>query len=417
MRRASVALALLLALTLPAKAVKMSDVYDQQTLAFWGAKYKVSTQRILDEVIRPVLLGEEKQAIGDVHLDFPTYPPPESNLEETPFAFYSKNGARGPLVVFPVVSLKFLDDLCTAYAWLQVHGYSLEPISDYAAMLKYQRFSPGDTPKPLPTLGIPPDALNEKKVDELALGHFVTARAFILAHELGHLRYHHAGSSIPNERQADAFAAVVMERTPLPMLGALVFFLADAHLADYPPRANATHPMSAERLHALAARISDKEIAAGVESIANSLDDPDAARAIAAVGQAANPATLGLRRPHALPALATPETAKSGEAFSGTFVGVFTQNTDPGNPGPISVMLNRHGARVDGNYTFGLGTGKITSGTVNGDALFFEWEWARNYGRGVLHATKDGNGFSGAWGYLESTDNAGTWTGQRVRGP
>jgi hypothetical protein len=233
-----------------------------------------------------------------------------------------------------------------------------------------------------------------------------------LAHELGHLRYHHAGSSIPHERQADAFAAEVMERTPLPMLGALVFFLADAHLADYPPRTEATHPMGAERLHALAAHISDREIAAGVESIAKSLDDPDVATTIAAVGQAANPSTLGPRLPHALPGLAMPESTNA-EAFSGSFAGLFTQDTDPDCPGPISVVLNRHGDRVRGDYTFGLGTGKITSGTVNGDALFFEWEWANNYGRGVLHATDGGNGFSGTWGYRESTDNAGKWTGQR----
>jgi hypothetical protein len=405
---APVAYGILLALTGPAKAVNMSDLYDQQTLAYWGAKYKISTQRILDEVIRPVLLAEEKRAIGDLRLDFPTYPP--SQLAATPFGFYSD--VRGPVMVFPIISLKFLDDLCTAYAWLQIHGYSLETISDYMAMLKYQRF-PGGTPKPMPTLGIPADALSEKNVGELALGHFVTARAFILGHELGHLRYRHAGSSIPHERQADAFAAEVMERTPLPMLGALVFFMADAHLADYPPTADATHPMSAERLHGLAAHISDREIAAGVEAIAKSLDDPDAATAIAAIGRAASPSTLGPRRPHALLALSTPKGA-DGAAFSGSFVGQFTQKTDPGNPGQISVVLRREGARVEGEYTFGLGVGMVRRGTVNGDALFFEWEWAGNYGRGVLRSMEGGNSFSGTWGYRESPDNAGTWTGRRA---
>jgi hypothetical protein len=386
----------------------MSDLYDQQTLAYWGTKYKISTQKILDQVIRPVLLGEEKRAIGDLQLDFPIYPPPQ--LMATPFAFYSD--LRGPVAVFPIISLKFLDDLCIAYAWLQIHGYTLETISDYMAMLKYQRFPPGSTPKPLPTLGIPADALQEKQVSELALGHFVTARAFILAHEIGHLRYRHAGSSIPHERQADAFAAEVMEHTPLPMLGALVFFMADAHMADYPPPADATHPMSAERLHALAARISDREIAAGVEAIAKSLDEPDAAQAIVAIGRAANPSTLGPRRPHALPSLATPK-GTDGIAFSGSFVGNFTQNTDPANPGRISAVLRRNGTQVQGEYSFGLGIGAIPRGTVNGDALFFEWEWAGNYGHGVLHSTEGGNAFSGTWGYREAADNAGTWTGRR----
>lgn len=408
---ASLSFVLLLFLTAPVQAVNMSDLYDQQALAYWGAKYKASTQKILDQVIHPVLLADEKSAIGDFHLEFPVYPPPQ--MMATPFAFYSD--PRGPTVVFPIISLKFLDDLCTAYAWLQIHGYSLETISDYVAMLKYQRFPPGGTPKPLPTLGIPTSALDDAEVAELALGHFVTARAFILAHELGHLRYHHAGSSIPNERQADAFAAQVMERTPLPMLGALVFFMADAHMADYPAAPNATHPMSAERLHALAARISDRKIAVGIEAIAKWLDDPDIVATIAAVGRAATPATLGPRRPGALPSLSKPQTADSA-AFSGSFVGQFTQKSDPGNPGQIAAVLQRNGTKVWGEYTVGLGIGTIQHGTVNGDALFFEWEYAGNYGRGVLHTTDNGNGFTGTWGYRESADNAGTWAARRVLG-
>ena len=402
---------LVLLLTAPVGAVNMSDLYDQQALAYWGARYRVSTQKILDQVIRPALLVDEKNAIGDFRMEFPTYPPPQ--MMATPFAFYSD--PRGPTVVFPIISLRFLDDLCTAYAWLQIHGYSLETISDYTAMLKYQRFPSGATPKPLPTLGIPTTALDEPEVAELALGHFVTARAFILGHELGHLRYHHTGSSIPNERQADAFAAQVMERTPLPMLGALVFFMADAHMADYPAPPNATHPMSAERLHALAARVSDRKIAAGIEMIAKSLEDPDVVATIAAVGRAATPTTLGPRRPGALPTLSRPQTADSS-AFNGSFVGQFTQNSDPGNPGQIAAVLQRNGSAVWGQYTIGLGIGAIQHGTVNGDALFFEWEYAGNYGRGVLHATDGGSEFTGTWGYRESADNAGTWTARRAPG-
>src|SRR6516165_11515228 len=150
---------LVLLLTAPVHAVNISDLYDQQTLAYWGARYRVSTQKILDQVIRPVLLADEKNAIGDFRMEFPTYPPPQ--MMATPFAFYSDR--RGPSVVFPIISLKFLDDLCTAYAWLQIHGYSLETISDYTAMLKYQRFPSGATPKPLPTLGIRPPLLTNPR--------------------------------------------------------------------------------------------------------------------------------------------------------------------------------------------------------------------------------------------------------------
>jgi hypothetical protein len=79
-------------------------------------------------------------------------------------------------------------------------------------------------------------------------------------------------------------------------------------------------------------------------------------------------------------------------------VGNFTQNTDPANPGQISAVLRRNGTHVQGEYSFGLGIGAIPRGTVNGDALFFEWEWAGNYGHGVLHSTEGGNAFNGHLG-------------------
>ena len=90
--------------------------------------------------------------------------------------------------MLPALSLKFLDDLCTAYAWLQIKGYSLETVSEYTAILKYGRPPPGgfppharnvhdrqqDTParrraddrdrycRPLKALHIPENALDER---------------------------------------------------------------------------------------------------------------------------------------------------------------------------------------------------------------------------------------------------------------
>ena len=171
---------------------------------------------IFNQVILPVLTGEEKQRLSGVQLDFPLHA--EGDSKGQPLAFY--HPVDQSLVVMPIFSLKFLDDLCTAYAWLQVKGYSLETISDYTAMLKYKDFPAGSYPQPLKALHIPDDALKDKEVDELALGHFVTARTFILLHELGHVYYRHrattAEQSRRNEEQADAFAAQVMGRTPLP---------------------------------------------------------------------------------------------------------------------------------------------------------------------------------------------------------
>jgi hypothetical protein len=388
----------------------LSGLYDRSTLQSSGERYRVSTGKILDQVIAPVLLADERSALGRVQLLYPM--PGEDRFASTPFGYYSTSEGGVGKIVFPVLSLKFLEDLCTAYAWLQINGYSLETISDYVAMLKYNR-NLRTAPQPLPTLGIPASALSDNRVDELALGHFVTARTFILAHELGNLRFHHAGSSIQHEKQADAFAIDVMQRTPLPPLGIMVFFMADAQMADYPPPPDATHPLSADRLRALAARLSDRGLALKINALGDLLADPDIQTSIAAAGRATNPGDLAPRRPGATAALRAPP-AGVAQAFNGRFVGQFTQFSDPNGPGAITVILRRTGNSVSGEYSFGLGIGRIADGTVNGDTLYFAWEWANNYGHGALRATEGGVGFDGVWGYRESRDNAGSRVARRV---
>jgi hypothetical protein len=388
----------------------LSSLYDRETLQYWGKRYQVSTGKILNQVIAPVLLSDERRALDQVQVFYPL--PGEDPRANAPFGYYSVSDTGGGKIVLPVLSLKFLDDLCIAYAWLQVHDYSLETISDYVAMLKYRDLQ--SLPPVLPTLGIPVDALSDKEVDELALGHFVTARTFILAHELGHLRFHHAGSSISNENQADAFAVDVMQRTPLPPLGIMVFFMADAQMADYPPRPNSTHPLSADRLRALAARLSDRTLALKIAKLGDFLAEPDIQASIIAVGKATNPGELGPRRPGA-PATLRQSPAATDQAFNGRFVGQFTQYSDPDKPGAIVVTLRRSGNNVTGEYSFGLGAGRISDGTVDGDTLYFVWEWANSYGHGTLHVIEGGAGFDGYWGYRESRADAGRWTAHRER--
>jgi hypothetical protein len=387
----------------------LSGLYDHATLEEWAPRYERSTTKIFERVIKPALLAQEIRGIGAVRLDFPLHG--EGLAKEHPLQFY----ADAPRVVMPIASLKFLDDLCTAYAWLQINGYSLETISEYTAMLRYKNFPDGVYPRPLEALQIPPDALTDRRVDELALDHFVTARTFILLHELGHIFYRHNGSTIANEKQADEFAAEVMPRTQLPPLGSLVFFLFDAHWASYPPGPNDTHPMSGDRLRALAARVEDAGLANALRQLGDSIDDPEIREGFAATGLAANIAALAPRRPGELPRAGRADTSGSpgSTAFQGRFAGESSQFNDPeGRSFAIEVTFQRHGERVDGQYSFGLGIGRLT-GKVIGDTLYFEWDWANNYGRGLLKANNDGTSFSGTWGYRESTSNAGVWNGRR----
>jgi hypothetical protein len=390
-------------------ATGLSGLYDRATLENLRPRYERSTTRIFEQVILPALLTHEKLRIGNVPLDFRLYG--EGKAKEHPLQFYVPPDASR--VVMPIASLKFLDDLCTAYAWLQINGYSLETISEYTAMLRYKEFPDGRLPLPLIALQIPNDALKDSRVDELALGHFVTSRTFILLHELGHIFHGHRGSAVTNEKQADHFAAEVMRRTVLPPLGIIVFFMFDAHWASYPPGPNDTHPMSGERLRLLAAQLDDRGLAAALHELGELVDDPDIRAGFAATGLAADMAALAPRRPGELarswgknvPAnLAT-------IAFHGKYVGQSVQFTEP-KPFPIEVLLQRRGDRVDGRYSFGLGIGTMT-GKTTGDTLGFEWSWGNNYGRGVFKSNNDGAAFSGTWGYRESTDNGGTWNGRR----
>ncbi len=387
---------------------ELSELYDSATLEQGRPRYERSTTKIFEQVIAPALLTQEKQRIGNVRLDFRLYG--EGQAKEHPLQFYVPDASR---VVMPIASLKFLDDLCTAYAWLQIKGYSLETISEYTAMLRYKDFPDERYPRPLKALQIPDDALKDPRVDELALGHFVTARTFILLHELGHIFHSHRGSTIANEKQADRFAAEVMRRTALPPLGILVFFLFDAHWASYPPGPNDKHPMSGDRVRALAAQVDDRGLANALRKLGELMDDPDIRAGFAATGRAADIAALAPRRPGELPragrenAPGSPDTA----AFQGRYVGQSMQFTEP-KPFPIEVVFQRRGDRVDGQYSFGLGIGTIR-GKTTGDTLNFEWDWANDYGRGVFKANKDGSTFSGTWGYHESTDNGGTWSGRR----
>lgn len=383
-----------------------AGLYDRATLDYWGQRYQVSTRKILNEVIRPALRAEERRQLDTVELDMPRHA--EDAQRGRPLAFYADNDR----VVMPVYSLKFLDDLCTAYAWLQINGYSLETISDYTAMLRHGKVRPTPEFAPLTALGIPANALKDPRVDALALGHFVTARTFILLHELGHVYHRHRGGSgarsRKNEEEADRFAAEVMARTALPPLGSLVFFMADASWAGYPTTADDTHPLSGARLRTLADRVEDPGLAQGLRALAALIDDPDIRTGFVAAGKSATLDSLKPRRPGALP------VAARGDArapFAGTYAGEARQRGEPAFP--VRVDLRRQGERVQGTYSFGIGIGSL-DGRISGNRLNFTWQWAGDYGRGMFETSRDGNTFNGTWGYRQSTDNAGTWNGRRI---
>jgi hypothetical protein len=398
-------------------AADLSTLYDRSTLEYWGERYKRSTNKILDEVIWPVLKSKERGALSSrPSLVFPLYA--EGEARQHPLNFYADS--KRNTISLPVFSLKFLDDLCTAYAWLQVKGYSLETVSEYTAILFYGKPLSGGFPPPLKALGIPEDALKDSQVDELALGHFVTARTFVLLHELGHILRHHyrepssRDESVHNEQEADRFAAEVMQRTPLPPLGMLVWFFADAHWSGFPPQ-RGTHPLSGERVRALADHIDDPDLAKQLRRMGEEfLDDPEIRAGFVATGKAGDLAALAPRRPKELPRRRTESKSETQEAlFDGVYRGEFVQLGEEPGPMAIEFILERRGNQVTGHYSFGLGFGTI-KGDVEDKRLYFEWQWANNFGKGVFEDRGDGS-LTGTWGYRGASAGAGTWTGRRIR--
>ena len=50
--------------------------------------------------------------------------------------FYAHSASK--LVFVPVSSLRFLQDILAAYAWLSSKRYDLQPVPDYLCMIKYR---------------------------------------------------------------------------------------------------------------------------------------------------------------------------------------------------------------------------------------------------------------------------------------
>jgi predicted Zn-dependent protease len=220
----------------------------------------------------------------------------------------------------------------TAYAWLIINKKDPASIDLYYTMLRYRdrgSFPGGKFPPILKALGIPDDALKDKRVDNLSLWWRNEAFAFIIAHELGHLRYQHLtteGLSMAEiragEMDADNFAFDMMGRSGTPLLGAALFFQAQiyshTHRAEFPTRKKwevflrkeMTHPLSAERIKAMASyhekllarrrsgeTVTWKAIGNMLRRMLPTMEDADIAKCLIKMAKKADLSTLHPRQP------------------------------------------------------------------------------------------------------------------------
>lgn len=205
-------------------------LYDPDTLAFWRERYARSTEEILFRGLTPWLTEEQYAVAREVRLNLPL-------RGDELMGFHSSGWPAR--IVMPAVSLKLLDDLSIAYAWLLKKGFSPNSVADYLALLRHKPradFPGAAYPDPFDGLAVPKDAIKDPAVDRLALRLFNAARAFIVARELGLII---ASGGAPGaaadprrEIEADAFALSIMGQAGLHPVGLTVYFLA---MLDWAP--------------------------------------------------------------------------------------------------------------------------------------------------------------------------------------
>jgi hypothetical protein len=271
---------------------RYGSLYDDSTLAYWKTRYEPNIRYNLDSLILPLLTTREEQAVGNLSLELPL------RDDRDPLAYYVLGPP--PTIVVSILSIKFLDDLAIASAWLATNDYSVESMAYYADVLKYRRasdFTGNRYPAPLHALGIPANALSDKEVDFISQEVLKGTIVFTLAHEIGHV----VGRHSPNvtidvrrryEMDADRFAIDVFRRMGLAPVSIVPFFLIATHLqwhrGDFQTerewmawqREQASHPLSGQRLRALAS-----ELRRAPGEFARNLANPT--RAVGAVRSAA----------------------------------------------------------------------------------------------------------------------------------
>ncbi|MBU1053126.1 MAG: M48 family metalloprotease [Proteobacteria bacterium] len=432
---------------LPLHASYLEKFYPESTLQYWQSRYPKNVRWNFEHLLMKNLTPKERQSIGSFDLQFPLI----ASGQKSPINFYATNQPRG--IILPILSIKLLDDVAIASAWLLFNSYSQDTIYNYMSMMKYknpQTFPGKKFPPPLEALQIPNDALNDERVDSLSQKILKSAIIFIMAHELGHLYYHHPGYDIPldqarqNELQADNFAMELMRRIGVAPIGITQFFMAtlflSKHRGDFTSdaqwenylRTQSTHPLSPERIRALSLKLrthttdfarTEPDIRKAVvqinymanqlDAIADILANHDTQKSIAHIGitmelEYLTPRPEGSIVPQ-LKSLKS-ESPTTGQAFSGQYKGEFTIGNNAGVE--ISMRFERSGQKVTGTYTYGLGAGKI-KGIVENNLLNFQWQEGDSYGQGLFKTSKDGDQFNGTWGYNQSSNNGGNWSGRR----
>jgi len=160
---------------------RWAGFYDAQVLEYWATQMPEGVRANYEEVLLQALRPDERAAMGKTVLALP--------LEESDSLINFHAGAN--TVFIPISSLRFLADICIAYAWLSLNGRDLQVLTNYLSIVQQQwpEKLHGARYLPLDALHIPPGVRQESRVISRMQTMFGSAVVFVLGHELGHLRY------------------------------------------------------------------------------------------------------------------------------------------------------------------------------------------------------------------------------------
>lgn len=246
----AIALSIFLSTVLPfavAQTGAFIQIYDTSELAKRDRLYRGYMQAVFKEDLIGQLPLQKRAALSNTRLVLP-----RGVIDASPLDIWAVVQQR--TVYFPIQTIAFLDDLATLAAWLAKNDCSFEPGALYAGMI-VTKAPPANQRlhlNPRSAFGLGDNVWKNSYVKNLSNKVFKTAVYFILAHELGHIRYNHSSYKTitpqraqQQELQADHFAIEAMRHIGVPPIGMFYFFTSLSRMEGSVP---ITHPLSGSRL-------------------------------------------------------------------------------------------------------------------------------------------------------------------------
>jgi hypothetical protein len=423
-------------------AQNLSKMYSASELQYWQTRYPENIRWNFQNLILDKLTPAEYKTLGRVNIECPIFGAGEA--KKSPLTYYSS----GRTITVPIFSIKFFDDICISYAWLDENNFTLMTISEYLVMLKYRHeddFPNSTFPSPLSALQIPENALSNSRVDQISQNMLKSAIVFILAHELGHIYHNHprynsisSSTAQRNELQADTFAMEIMRRIGIAPVGivnfAMMMFQLGLIREDFRDAAkwqnylqnSATHPITSDRLYLVSQVLRrnamdftryEPDRRLGVQRILNIADQIDQIAAVMAdlthqknILQRALAYDLTHLAPRRVDVPPISSLSSSRQNFDGNYKGTWQQFDTDGKRvySKLYLTLNRNNGNVNGSMSLGLGVGDIT-GLVIGNKFRFSWQWSTAFGKGILTVSDNQGRLEGSCGYDQDNEGAGIW--------